>query len=159
MESRIKKLEMLVGRLVRKHKKDKVHAMVTPYPISNCIAGEEVSGTILKYMFACKGIINKGLIKFDKKLKSGVKITVLLENDLGGQAKSYIANTNQMMVKPDLEVFSGDRLTVSVSPNDPEGEVLSEVWISFIWTPHAGEATVKSFLVDKLLEIEAPEED
>jgi len=37
--------------------------------------------------------------------------------------------------------------------------VLSEVWIAFTWTPHIGEATVKSFLIDKLLEIEAPEED
>ena len=160
MESRIKKLEVLVQRLVRKHKKDKSYAMITPYPISNCIAGEEVNGAILKYMFAVRGVIGKGRIQFDRKLKSGVRITILLENEQGGQSKSYVANRNAMLIEPNFEVFSGDRLTVSVSPCDPEDGVLTEVWVAFVWTPHVGEATVKSFLIDEVLkEIEAPEED
>ena len=154
MEARIKKLEIVVKRLLRKSTKKRTSAMITPYPISNCIAGEDVSGTILKYMFAAKGTIGKGRIQFDKKLKSGVRITVLLENELGGSSKSYIANRNVMLVEPNLEVFSGDRLTVSVNPVDPEDGVLNEVWVAFIWTPHVGEATVKSFLIDKLDEIE-----
>ena len=159
MEARIKKLEVLVQRLIRKSTKKTVSAMVTPYPISNCIAGEEVSGTVLKYMFASRGVIGKGRIQFDRKLKSGVRITVLLENDEGGQSRSYIANRNVMLIEPDLEVFSGDRLTVSVSPCDSEDGVLTEIWIAFIWTPHVGEATIKSFLIDEVLkEIEAPKE-
>jgi len=159
MESRIKKLEMIVQRLVLKHKKDRTHAMVTPYPISNNITGEEVSGAVLKYMFASRGIINKGLIRFDKKLKSGVRITVLIENDVDGQSKTYIANRRDMLIEPKFEVFSGDRLIVSVNPCDPDDGVLTEVWVAFTWTPQVGEATVKSFLVDKLLEIKAPEEN
>lgn len=159
MEERIKKLEGTVKRLIRKSTKKTVSAILTPYPISNCVAGENVSGTVLKYMFAARGVINKGQIRFDKKLAAGVRITILLENDLGGQSKSYIASGNQMLIEPDLEVFSGDRLTVSVNPNDPENGVLSEIWIAFIWTPHVGEATVKSFLIDKLGEIEAPREE
>lgn len=151
-EKRISKIEMVLSRLMRRSIKT-TSAMLTPYPISNCISGEDVHGTILKYMFAAKGTINKGLIRFDKKCKSGVRITVLLKNDVGGESKSYIANGNQMLVKPDLKVYSGDRLTVSINPCDQE-EKLNEVWIAFIWTPEVGEATVKSFLIDKLDEIE-----
>lgn len=154
MESRIKKLEAQVKRLMRKSIKKPISAMLTPYPISNCVAGEEVSGTVLKYMFAARGIIGKGRIQTDKRLKSGIRITVLLENDIGGQSKSYIANRNIMLIEPNLEVFSGDRLTVSVNPVDPEDDSLNEIWIAFVWTPHIGEATVKSFLIDKLNEIE-----
>ena len=152
-EKRISKIETVLLRLMRRSKKT-AEAILTPYPISNCITGEDVSGTILKYMFAARGIIGKGRIQFDKKLKSGVRITVLLENDLGGQSKSYIANRNIMLVEPNLEVFSGDRLTVSVNPTNPDEGPLNEVWVAFIWTPRVGEATVKSFLIDKLDEIE-----
>ena len=159
MESRIKKLEILVQRLIRKSTKKTVSAMVTPYPISNCIVGEDVSGTVLKYMFASRGVIGKGRIQVDKALKSGIRITILLENELGSVSKSYIANRSIMLVEPDLEVFSGDRLSVSVSPVDPEDGALTEIWIAFVWIPHVGEATVKSFLIDKVLEeIEAPKE-
>jgi hypothetical protein len=113
-----------------------------------------VQGTVLKYMFAAKGTISKGLIRFDKNLKSGVIVTVTLENDLGGQAKTFIANRNQLLIEPNLEVYSGDRLTVVVEPSDSSEGKLNEVWIAFLWTPHVGEATVKSFLIDKLDEIE-----
>ena len=157
-EKRVSKIEAFVARLLRRSKKT-AEAMLTPYPISNCISGENVSGTVLKYMFAARGIIGKGRIQTDKRLKSGMRITVLLENELGGQSKSYIANRNIMLVEPNLEVFSGDRLNVSVNPVDPEDGALTEIWIAFVWTPHIGEATVKSFLIDKVLEeIEAPKE-
>ena len=152
-EKRVSKIETIVARLLRRSKKT-AEAVLTPYPISNCISGENVSGTVLKYMFAAKGIIDKGRIQVNKKLKSGMRITVLLENELGGQSKSYIANRNIMLIEPNLEVFSGDRLTVSVNPVNSEDGGLTEIWISFVWTPHVGEATVKSFLIDKLDEIE-----
>ena len=154
IEKRVKKLEIITERLTRKAKKKMASAMITPYPISNCIIGEDVQGTVLKYMFSAKGIIGKGLIRFDKKLKSGVIVTVTLENDLGGQAKTFIANRNQLLIEPNLEVFSGDRLTVAVEPSDSSEGKLNEVWITFLWTPYVGEATVKSFLIDKLDEIE-----
>jgi len=154
-EKRIGFIERILSRLIRRSVKT-TSAMLTPYPISNCVTGEDVNGAVLKYMFAARGTINKGIIKFDKKLKSGVRITVLLENDLGGESKTYIASGNQMLISPDLEVFSCDRLTVSVNPINPEDGVLGEVWIAFIWTSHVGEATVKSFLIDKLDEIEEP---
>ena len=152
-EKRIDFIERVLSRLMRRSKKT-VEAMLTPYPISNCITGEDVQGTVLKYMFSAKGTIGKGLIRFDKKLKSGVMVTVTLENDLGSQAKTFIANRNQLLIEPNLEVYSGDRLTVVVEPGDLSEGKLNEVWIAFLWTPHVGEATVKSFLIDKLEEIE-----
>jgi len=152
-EKRISHIERILSRLIRRSKKT-AEAMLTPYPISNCITGEDVHGTVLKYMFSAKGTIGKGLIRFDKKLKSGVIVTVTLENDLGGQAKTFIANRNQILIEPNLEVYSGDRLTVIVEPSDSSEGKLNEVWIAFLWAPHVGEATVKSFLIDKLDEIE-----
>ena len=122
-EKRVSKIETIVGRLLRRSKKT-AEAMLTPYPISNCISGEAVCGTVLKYMFNSKGTINKGRIRFDKALKSGVRITVLLENDLGGQSKSYIANRSSMLIEPNLEVLDGDRLTISVNPAVPGEDVL-----------------------------------
>ena len=149
---------MLVQRLIVKSTKKTVSAMITPYPISNCVAGEDVHGTILKYMFSARGVISKGRIQFDKKLKSGVEIVMRIENDIGGSSKSYTVARNIMLVKPNIEVFSGDRLTISVNPIDRE-EKLNEVWIAFVWIPYIGEATVKSFLIDKVLEeIEALKE-
>lgn len=152
-EKRIGFIEKVLSRLVRRSVKT-TSAMLTPYPISNCVVGEDVSGSVLKYMFAARGVINKGLIRVDKRIRSGIRITVTLENDLGGSSKSYIANRDQMIIEPNLEVFSGDCLTVSVNPVDPKEGMLNEVWIAFIWTPHVGEATVKSFLIDRLDEIE-----
>ena len=152
IEKRVKKLELITERLTRKAKKKTTSAMITPYPISNCAMGEDVHGAVLKYMFDQEGVISKGRVRFDKKLKSGVRITVLLENDLGCGSKSYIANRNEILIKPDLKVSCGDRLTVSVNPNNPEEEKLNEVWIAFVWAPSVGEATVKSFLIDQLTE-------
>jgi len=152
-EKRISFIETVLQRLMRRAVKT-ASAMVTPYPISNCIAGEDVKGTVLKYMFSARGTVSKGLIRFDKKLKSGVIVTVTLENDEGGQAKTFIANRNQLLIEPNLEVFSGDRLTVVVEPSDSSEGKLNEVWVAFLWIPHVGEAEVKSFLIDKLDEIE-----
>jgi len=151
IKKRVKKLELITGRLIRKAVKKSTSAMITPYPISNCLTGDNVCGPVLKYMFSAKGVINKGLIRFDKKIKAGIVVTVGIENDFGGESKVFIANRNQITLEPNLEVSPGDRLTVSVSPADEE-EKLCEVWIAFIWTPHVGEATVKSFLIDQLEE-------
>jgi len=152
IEKRVKKLEIITERLTRKAKKKMTSAMITPYPISNCAMGEDVHGPILKYMFSERGVIGKGLIKFDKKLKSGVIVTVTLNRDEGSQSKSFVANGNQLMVELGLEVYKWDRITVIIVPNDPEDEKLNEVWVAFSWTPYVGEATVKSFLIDQLEE-------
>lgn len=152
-EKRISKIETVVMRLMRRAVKT-TSAMITPYPISNCVVGEDVHGAVLKYMFSASGEINKGLIRFDKKCKAGVKVAIILENETGGESKTYIANRNQILVEPELKVHSGDRLTVSVNPCDKEEEKINEVWVAFLWTPKVGETTVKSFLIDKLDEIE-----
>lgn len=154
IEKRVKKLELITERLTRKAKKKTTSAMITPYPISNCAMGEDVHGPVLKYMFSESGVIGKGLIKFDKKLKSGAIVTATLSSDEGSQSKSFVANRNQLMIELNLEVHKWNCLTVIVIPNNSEEEKLNEVWVAFSWTPHVGEATVKSFLIDQLDEIE-----
>ena len=155
-EKRISFIETVLTRLVRRSVK-KISAVMTPYPISACVKGDKVQGEILKYMFAARGTITKGLLRFDKQLNSGVRIEVSIASDPGENKVTYIANRNQMIIEPKVEVYSGDRLTISVSPIDSE-ETLNEVWISFLWIPSMEEGAIKSFLIEELDKIELPEE-
>ena len=155
-EKRISFIETVVKRLSRRQVK-KISAMITPYPISTCITGDDVRGDVLKYMFCAKGIIKKGLIYLSKQLSAGVVVNITIENDAGGETKSYIFNKKQMLVNPDLNIYSSDRMTVSVTPINPEDK-LTEVWISFLWVPEVKDTDVKSFLIDEIEEIELLEE-
>ena len=148
-EKRISWIETVVSRLARRSRKQTT-AIVTPYPISNCVSGEDVKGDILKYMFCAKGIISKGLIVLDKRPTTGVVIGITLANDMGSSSKSYVLTKKTSMIDPKIEVFSGDRLSVSVNPVDAEKDKISEVWLAFTWTPDVKDADIKNFLIDSL---------
>ena len=69
MEERVKKLELIIQRLLRRSNK-RVKAMVTPVPISSAAFGEDVNGPIMRYMFPCTGEIVKGVVYLSKKPKT-----------------------------------------------------------------------------------------
>jgi len=157
-EKRISWIETVVSRLARRSRKQTT-VIVTPYPISNCVSGEDVKGDILKYMFCAKGTISKGLIVLDKRPATGVVIGITLANDMGGSSHSYVLTKKTSMIDPKVEVFSGDRLSVSVNPIDAEKDKVSEVWLSFMWTPDVKDTTMKQVLIDSLDEaLDVPEE-
>lgn len=152
---RIDRIETIIGRLMRRSNKT-AKAMITPYPISSCFTGE-IGGPMLKYMFSARGIISKGQIHFNVKPKESVKVLITLENDLGSNERSYKISTKSMMVEPNMEVYSGDRLIISAELTDPEKEcdkagqiLLNEVWCSFLWIPNVKEVDVKRFLIEDL---------
>jgi len=153
-EKRIAWIETVVTRLMRKSTPT-TKALITPYPISNCVIGESVSGEILRYMFACRGKINKGLLVLDKKPSKAVAITVTIKNSLGGESRSYVVSAKEMLVEPNIEVFSRDQLIISLDPGE---ETITEAWVSFLWLPHMQDVDIKKYLIDELDKIDVPEE-
>ena len=152
MEHRLKTLEVIVNRLMRRSRKVAT-AIITPYPISGCASGDDVKGDVLKYMFPADGIITKGIICFDRKVKGGVVVVVDVANEIGRTRKDLIVDRKTVNISPNTGVLAGDRLTVSVFPMQDDQQI-NEVWISFLWTPHVSETKVKQHLIKELDEAE-----
>ena len=156
-EEKIKKLSIVVERLGRRAVKQ-TSAILTPIPISSCIKGD-VSGEVLKYMFCGSGILNKGGIYLNKKPSEGAIITLIIDNDLGGSSRSYVITRNNLLFEPKIEISIWDRLTISLTINNPEKDIISEIWIALMWTPSVKESTIKNYLIDNLdSNLDIPEE-
>ena len=149
-QKRISRIESVVVRLIRKTL-GRSSGLITPYPISNAMIGDNIRGSILRYMFPCEGVINKGLIKLGKRSQNGIVSIVKISNDLSVGSKQFIINNKQLLIEPEIEVHTGDCLDISIKPL-MEDEKVTEVWISFLWTPNVKDITVKSFLLSELEE-------
>jgi len=149
---RIDHIEKVVTRLARKSN-NLSSVLITPYPISNAIFGEDVKGSILRYMFPCKGAIAKGLIKLGNKPKGGAEVKIKISNNSYSDSRGFIINSLQLMMKPELDVSPGDCLDISIEPvNDTEK--LKEVWVSFLWIPTIKDVDIKHFLIEELDKLE-----
>lgn len=146
-EKRIAFIERVVSRLARRSAKT-AKAMITPYPISNSVIGEAVSGDILKYMFPCSGVIKKGAVVLGERPKEGAVVGITIANDMGENYKSYVINRKNILVEPSLNVSAWDRLTVSISAIGES--VVNEIWVSLLWVPDVKEVDVKTCLIEEL---------
>ena len=146
---RLDKIEKTIARLSRRAVKQ-TSALITPVPISNCIIGEEVKGDVLKYLFPCSGVINKGGIFLNAKPKDGATIILTIENELGGSSKSYQMTRQSLLLEPNIEINAWDRLTVSFFVVNPVEDKITEVWADWLWTPTVKDATIKNYLIDSL---------
>ena len=149
LEPKLYKMEKMIRRLGRRAVKQ-TSALITPVPISNCVMGEEVKGDVLKYLFPCPGVINKGGIFLSAKPKEGATIILTIENDLGGSSKSYQITRRNMLFEPKIEVDTWDRLTASFFVVNPEEDKITEVWAALLWTPTVKDAMIKNYLIDQL---------
>jgi len=147
MESRIKKLEVVTERLMRRARK-KATGLITPYPISNAVIGEKVEGTILRYMFPCEGTIVKGMVRFNKKPKQWNSINIKVFGDTNSFIKGFTVEKKKMAVALELNVEAGDCMEIAVKSSSED--TVEEVWISFLWVPAVKEVTAKSFLIAEL---------
>ena len=147
MEHRIKKLETIIARLSRRQRKV-TSAIVSPYPISNCVSGEDIKDEILRYMFACDGEISKGGVSIDVKPKHNAMIVLTIKNASGGSSQSYTIDKKNTVIEPAIKVKQFDKLTVTFYP--VEEDKIKEVWISLLWIPVVKDAKIKNFLIDKL---------
>jgi len=143
---KIDRLEMIVNRLMRRASKRSV-ALITPYPISSASFGDDIKGSILRYMFPCDGIITKGFVRLGTKPKEGVSIEVKMSNDAGSVVKGFTLDKRLLGIDPDLKVIAGDCLDISViSGTDP----VKEIWVSFLWKPTVSDVEAKSYLIADL---------
>ena len=149
---RINRIERIVTRFARRSNK-LTSALITPYPISSATFGEDVRGSILRYMFPCEGVIAKGLIKLGSRPKGGAEVNVELSNNAYSDSRGFIITSRQLIVEPDLNVASGDCLDISIRPVD-ESDKLNEVWVSFLWVPTIKDADIKHFLIEELDKLE-----
>ena len=147
-EKRIAFIERVVTRLARRARTT-AKAMITPYPISNAVFGEDVGGPVLRYMFPCTGTLTKGLIEIGKKFKEVALVIIDVRNVAHSTSREYIMDRDRFIAEPQIEVDAGDQLTITVLPNNKEDKI-EEVWISFLWVPSVKEVKIKSFLIDEL---------
>lgn len=153
---RLDKLELITKRLMRRARK-RATAIITPYPISNAAFGDNVKGSILRYMFPCDGVVTKGLIRFGAKPKKEVSVEVKIFNEQISFSKGFAIEKKLFSITPDFEVKTGDCLDIILNPNE---ENVSEVWVAFLWKPTVADVEAKSFLIadlEKALEIETQE--
>ena len=149
LEPRLDKIEKMITRLGRRAVKQ-TSALITPIPISNCVIGEEVKGDVLKYLFPCPGVINKGGIFISPKPKNGATIILTIENELGGSSKSYQITKQSSLLELNMEINTWDRLTVSFYVVNPVEDKITEVWAALLWTPTVKDVTIKNYLIDNL---------
>ncbi len=145
MEERIKKLEMVTNRLMRRANKTK-SALITPYPISHAVSGDNITGTILKYMFPCDGEIVKGFVRVKTKPKNGSFIYLWISGKEQSM-QGYSIDKVLVTINPSIKVIAGDCLEVSL---DPKEENITEIWVSLLWKPSISDVDVKSFLIEEL---------
>ena len=155
-EERIKQLERITARLARRSRKT-AKAIITPYPISSCVTGEDVRGPVLHYMFSCTGVIAKGLIDIGTKLSEGATVKFYVSNKVHSVTKEYVMSRRTFLIEPGIAVDSGDKLIMSISPNGEEDKI-REVWVSLLWIPDIADADIKQFLIGELDKIDVLEE-
>ncbi len=154
MEDRLANIELITKRLMRRAKKASV-ALITPYPISNAVFGEKVEGPILRYMFPCDGVVTKGYVRLGKKPKQSIELEVKMFNDSSSNMKGFVLSRKFLSIEPNLPVKAGDCLEITLIPSE---EIVTEIWISFLWKPTVKDLEAKSYLIEEL-EKSVEEED
>ena len=144
-QERIERIEMIISRLVYRSGND-TKAIITPFPISNAVVGDDIRGIILRYIFPCKGKITRGCVKLNKKPVARTAISVRIFNDMMSNTDSLIINKKIFMSSTDVVVFPGDCLEVSLVSED----IIKEAWVSMLWTPDGNTVDIKKFLTDEL---------
>jgi hypothetical protein len=141
------KEEIIARRMARKEHLVKDRLMITPYPISSATFGDKISGSILRYMFPCEGIITKGFVKLGSKPKNGVFVDLKITGSERSSSKGLLLIKTEDNIELNLNVAAGDCLDVNL---DPREEIVNEVWISFLWKPTIKDIEIKSYLLSEL---------
>lgn len=151
-QERIEFIELIVSRLARRARKT-TKAIITPYPISNAVIGddligESLKGVILRYMFPCEGKITKGYIRLDRKPKDGVNVSVRIFNDKVSESKGFTIDRKTLAIDTSLNILPGDCLEVMLTPLGES--IVKEIWISMLWIPTVSATEIQNFLIEEL---------
>ena len=144
-----KRLESMVARLARRTNKV-AQAMLIPFPLS-AYGILPPDGIVFRHMFPAKGKLLKGCVYIESLDKSGAQVTAALQGSvkLVGQSQSLRITKPFNVFDLGIPVEVGDRLSITIDDYDPT-KPPGGVWISMLWLPEVGTATVKQFLVDEL---------
>jgi hypothetical protein len=147
-EKRVASLETITKRLMRRANKHTI-GLITPYPISNAIFGEDVKGVVLRYMFPCDGIISRGMVKLGTKPKNSPNLLVRLFNDTESNEKGFLIEKKFLIIEPNVPIKAGDCLEVSIT-SASEIDPIKEVWVALLWKPTVNNLEAKSFLISEI---------
>ena len=150
LEEQMKFVDMVLDRLNRRKRKV-AKGLITPFPISNFV-DFPVEGVVLKYMFPANGQLLYGGMFIEQMPKDGVDILFTLQVDNNYKSESMFTKNNTFTIRPNIDIYSGSRLTVTVTPK-VEGNEISSVWTSFLWAPKMKELVIKKVLIDELEKI------
>ena len=146
LEKQMKSVDVILSRFSRRLHKTTA-GIVTPFPISNYVQ-TPLDGVILKYMFPAAGKILSGVMYIEDMPKGGIDLDIVMRRGKSSDSRSLLVEKNLTVIHPDIEVLTGDRLTISVVAKDgaqPDG-----IWISLLWEPKVSDAVVRKFLIEEL---------
>ena len=147
LESQMRSVDKILDRFSRRLHKT-VTGVITPFPISGYVSSP-VGKVILRYMFPADGRITVGGAFIESIPKGGIDIYLNIHRVDGNiDSKSIFVKKQSIVIKPDMDVFCGDRLVISVDSKG--GESVSGVWTSFLWVPTVRDSEIKKFLLDDL---------
>jgi hypothetical protein len=148
LEKRVEVIAKVISRLsVRLHKT--TSAIISPIPIMVYSQGEDIRGDIFKGMLF-RGKLSKLVIAFDKKPKSPVSIELKSMDMEGGESTTIFTDVRLSSHNIDLVTDDGSMLVVTVNPTGDE-QIINEISLSLLWTPHTSNTKVKQHLIDDLV--------
>jgi len=146
VEEQMKSVDTMLSRYSRRLHKT-VKGIITPYPISNYI-DVPIKDVALKYMFPIEGTLLIGHIYIEQMPEEGVDIFMVLGLEDKFKSEQIFTKENFVVMRPNLLIEAGSRLTVSVKPKG--GSRVTGIWTALLWEPNVKETVVKKFLIDEL---------
>jgi len=154
LEKQIKHIDRILKLQSRRLHKT-VTGVITPFPISGYCENPE-EGIVLRYMFPAGGKITVGGMFVENMPKQGVNIETIVYQKLTHISKIAFSKRQSIMIEPNANVDAGDRLLIKVTSVNKE-EVVSGIWIAFLWTPAVKDSEIKPFLISALEKTEVIE--
>lgn len=147
MEDRIKKLEKISERLIRRSQKV-AKAIIMPSPISGGVSNVVGGEIAFEFMSPCKGTISNAVVKICSKPEGNPFAEILIIKGINTQ-KQIISIDKELVIFPmSVDVDAGDLVSALIvaSVEHP----INQAWVSMLWTPTVSDAKVKQFLIDEL---------
>lgn len=144
MDHELRMLSKRIDRLARRSNKV-ASAIISPYCISNTVIGS-VRGTVLAHMFACDGILTRGIVRLGEKPEKPVIVNVSVMGDDSGEGREFAISDRVLDEKLNIPVMAKSCLHISISSEVP----LTSVWISILCIPSIPDTLIRRFLIDEL---------
>ena len=125
-----------------------VVGIITPFPISN-YSETPIDDIVLRYMFPANGKITVGGMFVENMPKVGINIQTIIYRGDAEISKTYFSKRQSIIMQPNVDVEIGDRMLIKVNTMKEE-DIVSGIWIAFLWTPIIKDSVIKQFLIEAL---------